>query len=304
MPFHEMHGRYYSAVAEILREAMDGSLTPAGINRIVQEKAFAESMLTIPEKLKDGSWPLLTGDMRTPLRHAPTMPLTTLQRQWMKALLQDPRIRLFGVTDAGLEDVEALYPEDTFVYFDRYTDGDPYEDPAYVDRFRTILRALHENKRLYIEFTSARGKRQRWNCVPRHLEYSSKDDKFRLITCSSPYRTSINLARMERCELAEPFDPAGLAPIAGEKKRLVLELTDERNALERVMFHFSHLEKQTLQTGEKQYQLTLLYDPEDETEILIRVLSFGPLLKAIEPEDFIARLRERIEKQMKLGAQG
>lgn len=301
MPFHEMHGRYYSAVAEILREAVSGSLTPAKLRQIVQEKAFAESMLTIPDKLKDGSWPLLTEDLRTPLQHAPTMPLTSLQRQWMKALLHDPRIRLFGVTDAGLEDVEALYPEDTFIYFDRYADGDPYADPAYAARFRTILQALHEKKRLYIEFTSARGRQQRWNCVPHHLEYSSKDDKFRLITCSSPHRTSINLSRMTRCELSDPFEPADLLPIAQFRKRLVLELIDERNALERVMFHFSHLEKQTLQIGEKQYQLTLLYDPEDETEILIRVLSFGPLLKAIEPEDFIAKLRERIEKQMKLG---
>lgn len=303
MPFHEIHGRYFSAVAEILREATSGRLTPALLRKIVQEKAFAESLLTIPDKLKDGSWPLLTQDMRTPLRHAPTMPLTTLQKRWMKALLNDPRTRLFGLTGEGLEDVEPLYPEGTFIYSDRCADGDPYEDPGYIRRFQTILQALHEKRRLYIEFTSGRGLQQRWNCVPYRLEYSPKDDKFRLITCSSPHRTSINLGRITHCELAEPFDPAVLAPAAWEKSKLVLKLTDERNALERVMFHFSHLEKQTLQTGEKKYLLTLWYDPEDETEILIRVLSFGPLLKVVEPEPFIEKLRARIEKQVLLRTQ-
>ena len=60
--------------------------------------------------LKDGTWPLLNADLTTPLRHAPRMPLTTLEKRWLKTLLQDPRIRLFDVPAAGLEDA-AYYPD-------------------------------------------------------------------------------------------------------------------------------------------------------------------------------------------------
>lgn len=303
MPFHEIYSRYYNAVADILKHAAEGSLTPAILTGIVQEKAFAESLLTIPENLRNETWPLITGDLRTPLQHAPTVPLTDLQKRWLKSLLDDPRIRLFDPPTDGLENVEPLYPPGTFVYFDRYTNGDPFEDPGYIERFRTILTAVKEKRRIGLQFTSHRGHLHNWNCVPYKLEYSSKDDKFRLITLSTPNRTSINLHRITECELGEHFDAEKYGRFEPERRKLVLEVTDERNALERVMLHFSHLEKQTVRIDDKRYLLTMLYEPEDETELLIRVLSFGPLLKALEPESFISQLKERIKKQVRLRTQ-
>ena len=88
-----------------------------------------------------------------------------------------------------------------------------------------------------------------------------------------------------------------------KKRILVLELTDERNALERAMLHFSHLEKQTERMEDGRYRLTLFYQQEDETELLIRVLSFGPMLKAVFPEDFVKKLQERLEKQKRTRTQ-
>ena len=66
------------------------------------------------------------------------------------------------------------------------------------------------------------------------------------------------------------------------------------------MLHFSHLEKQTERIGDNRYRLTLRYEKEDETELLIRVLSFGPALKVISPEKFKKRLLRRLELQMQL----
>lgn len=85
-----------------------------------------------------------------------------------------------------------------------------------------------------------------------------------------------------------------------KKRILVLELTNERNALERAMLHFSHLDKETERIDENRYKITLFYEREDETELLIRVLSFGPVLKVIFPDDFVKKLCERLEKQKKL----
>lgn len=81
----------------------------------MQEKAFAESVLSIPVALQSGAWPLLDSDFHTILREKPTMPLTTLQKRWLKAILSDPRIALFDPDTSGLEDVEPLYSQDTFV---------------------------------------------------------------------------------------------------------------------------------------------------------------------------------------------
>ena len=51
-------------------------------------------------------------------------------------------------------------------------------------------------------------------------------------------------------------------------------ITDERNALERAMLHFAHFEKQAERTDDGRYILRLKYYENDETEIVIRVLSF------------------------------
>ena len=297
MIFSEIYGSYFKAVSAILAKAVDGTLTEREITRTVLENAFGESLVTIPAKLSDGSWPLLTDDFGTPLRHAPHAPLTTLEKQWLKALLLDPRIRLFDPSEEGLEDVEPLFTPDQFVYFDRYADGDPYDDPRYIEHFRLIIRAMHEKRKLRVRFHGHRGTRQSYICIPYKLEYSSKDDKFRLITGFRNKPLTVNLSRIDSVHILEPWDESEYLQPREREKTLVMELYDSRNSLERAMLHFSDLEKETERIDEKHYRITLNYKQGDETEILIRILSFGPVLKVIEPETMAKQIRERLERQ-------
>ena len=226
-----------------------------------------------------------------------------MQKRWLKALLSDPRIKLFDPPTEGLEDVEPLYPPDTFVYYDRFNDGDPFEDPGYIKRFRCILSAIRHKRWMRIQFEGHNGIPHYWRCVPYKLEYSPKDDKFRLISANKRESLSINLGRIQQCFMLEPCEDADYRPKPMKKRILVLELTDDRNALERVMLHFSHLDKETERIDDTHYKITLFYEKEDETELLIRVLSFGPVLKVVFPDDFVKKLTERLEKQKKLRIQ-
>ena len=54
-------------------------------------------------------------------------------------------MKLFDADIKGLENAEPLYSQDMFVYFDRYNDGDPYNDERYIRNFKTVLKALREN---------------------------------------------------------------------------------------------------------------------------------------------------------------
>jgi len=303
MLFSEVYGTYYHVLAKLLEKAVDGTLTRESMNAIIRDNGFEESILTIPEALENQTWPLIQDDFTTPLEHKPTMPLTQLQKRWLKALLGDPRIKLFDPPMDGLEDVQPLYPPDTFVYYDRYGDGDPFEDPEYIKRFRCILSAIRHRRWLRIWFTGHRGVSHCWRCIPYKLEYSAKDDKFRLISANKRDVLSINLARITGCVMMETCEEADYRPMEMKKRKLVLELTDERNALERVMLHFSHLTKETERIDDKRYRMTLFYEREDETELLIRVLSFGPVLKVIFPDDFIKKLVQRLEKQKRMRTQ-
>ncbi len=68
------------------------------------------------------------------------------------------------------------------------------------------------------------------------------------------------------------------------------------------MLHFADLEKRTEQAAHRCYRIEILYRAEDETEILIRVLSFGPFLKVTEPGSFVSLVKERLKKQIELDA--
>jgi len=298
MLFNEVYGSYYNIVTNILREAVRGELTQAAMLKIIRQEGFEESTLTIPAALKEQSWPLLTEDLKTPLRHEPAMPLTLLQKRWLKTLLQDPRIKLFRLEESGLEEVESLYSPECFVYYDRYSDGDNFMDKGYQERFHKILTGLQEERRISVSWKSGKGNLMQQQGTPYRIEYSPKDDKFRLLLASGQKMFIINMARLQKVKL---LDFCELSTQVKQKKReAVLELKDERNALERIMLHFSHLEKETEQLDEEHYRLTFRYFAEEETEILIRILSFGPMIKVVAPESLQQSIRERIGRQMRL----
>lgn len=297
MLFSEVYGSYYNVVAGVLEKAVQGDLSEKDINNIVLEKAFGESILNIPNALKSENWKLINRDMETPLLDIPEMPLTLLQKQWLKALLNDTRIKLFGPSIDGLEGVEPLYEQKVLEYFDRYSDGDEFENPEYINNFQVILKALKQNKKLRMKYTGRQWKEKEFVCSPIKLEYSSKDNKFRLRAIAYRKCFTLNLSKIKDCEITGFEINDDINEYSNNRQTLVLQLKDERNALERVMMHFSHLEKEAERIDDKHYRITLKYDKDDETEILIRILSFGPMIKIISPDSFIRQLKNRIDKQ-------
>ena len=301
MLFSEVYSAYFNVVAAIVSEALAGDISAKDISRIIEDKAFSESIMSIPSALAGGQWTIMDKDYKTILMRKPQMPLTLLQKRWLKALSLDPRIALFGVELVGLEDIEPLYTQDDFYYFDRYNDGDSYTDPAYVSHFKMVLTALKEKCRIYIEYQSRHGKPISGTYIPYRLEYSSKDDKFRLETAGHA-AAYINLQRIKDCKVLAAYDESEVAPPSRKEQSVLLLLTDERNALERVLLHFADCRKETRRLDGDNYQVQLWYEAQDEAELLIRILSFGPMLRVLSPPPFIDKVRQRLDMQRKLGS--
>ena len=298
MLFSEYYGAYFACVAEILSEAVEGTLTKEKISEIAAKQGLGESVLTIPANLRNGNWPLITPDCKTPVRHLPPHPTTLLQKRWLKTLLLDPRIHLFGLTDKGLEDVAPLFDPAKIVWYDRYCNGDSFEDESYIERFRLLLEAVKTHRKVQVIFDSHRGKHNNWTVIPYRLEYSSTDDKFRLLCHSGKWRNrTLNLSRISYVRLWGTFDPDDYPVPELTNESVTLEVTNERNALERAMLQFSYLAKRTERISDKVFRMTLNYRQEDETELLIKIISFGPLVKVVEPDSFASLIKERIERQ-------
>ena len=309
MLFSEIYSAYYNTVASIISCSQQGKLDSDLLFKIVKESAFPESFMTIGSALETGKWPLVKKDYSTNIQNIPTMPLSILQKRWLKALCNDKQIRLF-VSDEVLErlknqlqDVEALFNENDYYLYDKYSDGDPYDDSNYIKNFRTVLEAIHQKKTISVEYTGRFGQQKRFICAPYKIEYSEKDDKFRIISKVKNRHSILNIARINSCELTDnsKVDDISEEDLPDNRRTSVtLEIYDERKAMERVMLAFAHFEKSAVQVSDEVYRLTLNYDSFDEIELVVRVLSFGPMVKVLEPESFRNLIQERISKQIEL----
>lgn len=328
MLFDKVYGCYYRAVRRILKEAAQKPLSAGRMEEIVRACGFQESALTILPKIKEGIWSFgemdEQGNFCSAVSHVPLLPPTYLQKSWLKALLSDPRIGLFVEEEERkrlereFEGVEPLYSQEDFYYFDRYLDGDDYASPEYRKNFRTALLALRGGRPLFVAY-AGKAARQRsgiGDCVthealPVQIQYSPKDDKFRLC-CLEWFRGSFsrevlfNMGRIRACHISrretktalnQPRFPEGVRC----EEPVTIAISGERNSLERCMLHFANYEKHT-EFDEKrgEYICSIYYDRADETELLIELLSFGPVIRVLGPAPFLAQVRERVKRQHEL----
>lgn len=300
MIFSELYSVYYNTVARIIEAAAKPEVTEKELRQLVADNAFSESTLTILPALKSEKWQLLDKDLKPVLKHKPTMPLTMLQKRWLKAIADDPRIRLFDVRLPELDGVQPLFTRDDYRIYDRYSDGDPFEDENYIRNFRFILSAIKSGRPIRIIMINKFGKEVCMRFFPKGFEYSAKDDKIRILAYGSKY-SFFNLGRIRSCEYYVGTGSWRETTRDTDKKELTLTITDERNALERVMLHFAHFEKQAERLDDNRYILRLKYYESDETELVIRILSFGPYVKVTEPQCFVNLIKERLIAQKDCG---
>ena len=314
--FSELYGAYFRITAKVLSEH---ALTDDEVRSIVAEEGFRDSGLFLTKKLlpqKDGSdWGLLARDKAGILHPVtvsePSHVLTALQKRWLRSKLDDPRICLF-LSDEELAllrervgDIEPLYSPEMIRYVDRYSDGDDFTDPEYRKNFRIILAALKSRSATEIEFVSSRGKRIVGKFLPCKLEYSQRDDKFRVF-CSSEFKgsTVVNLGRVKSVRQL-PNGKEKLCEMNADALRcdepIQIAVGSERRADERFLMEFAAYEKRTeREEGSNMVRVKLWYDKNDETELLIRLLSYGPTLEIIGPPDMRRKAAERVRRQYKL----
>lgn len=303
MIFSELYSAYYNTVAAILSDILDGKGSEKDLQKIVANRAFGESAMTILPSLKSGKWQLVRPDLTTPIEHSPTMPLTTLQKRWLKAISLDPRVRLFDPKFPKLDGVEPLFTPDDYLIYDKYGDGDPFEDEEYIIKFRVVLDAIRSGGQIKFEMTDRHGCNMFIRCRPVKLEYSEKNDKFRVITMGWHKVSTVNLAKIRSCMpyRGEMHTPDRRKAVAYDT--VTVKVCDVRNTMERFMLHFAHFEKRAEKLDQKHYLVKIKYPRDDESEIVIRVLSFGPTVEVVAPDHFRELIAEKLKKQSELAGE-
>lgn len=322
--FSELYNCYYQVVRALITN--QSSISKASLRAYVAEMGYEESVLYLLPKLLNGDWDILRknhdGSLTARLSSDFYVPLTSLQRSYLKALLSDAKIRLFmdeaqhSELLALFSDVEPLYTAEDFCYYDRFLDGDDYTNDDYRKHFRILLEAIRHNQYVDILYAPVTGKRLHHHYLPCKLEYSVKNDCFRLLAINRHSLISgsrddtcrIETLRLSRIRSVTPTeqhtkeipDINRMLQHAYYKEPVTFLLVNERNALERAMLQFANYEKNTRRLEGNTYECQIYYNKLNETELLIEILSFGPMLRVTGNESFLQLVRTRLKKQREL----
>lgn len=317
--FSELYNCYFQILKSILTESH--GISANELRSQIMMDGFEETPLYLLPKLFSGEWGLFEqkGELYySRLSDGFYAPLSKLQRSYLKTILLDKRMQLF-LEDGQIqellaifEDTPALWTPDMFYYYDRFADCDDYDSPTYRVNFRTLLLAMENRQFVDIEYLSKTGRRVHHYYYPARLEFSIKNNKFRLLsvkhTKQHQFRLeTLNLDRVECVSLIEEtmpesFDVNALIKESYYREPVRLLIRNERNALERTMLHFANYEKNTTKREDNLYECLIYYNKMMETELLIEVMSFGPMIQVLGNEGFLAQLKERLKRQQRLAS--
>lgn len=310
--FSEIFGCYYKVITEIVNNS---PLSVDEIRNIINENGFAESCFHLLPKLE--TLPFIEkrdGKYYSLLENKIKMPITNIEKSWLKAISQDLRFELFAVDydKSKLDDIEPLYEQEQFKYYDKYSDGDDFDNYYYQKHFHKINTAMENRTLVKIVYQSPkREKVSIGHYIPLRFEFSPKDDKFRffaarIIKGKILDYVCLNMGRILDVRSSnETFKgKPNLEPHIEKfdcEEPVVVEVYNDRNAIERFMVEFSTYRKNSEFDDNTQTCTTkIYYRKTDEIEVLIKLLSFGPTLKVLGPERFLKLFKYRIKKQYEM----
>ncbi|AOT69417.1 WYL domain-containing protein [Geosporobacter ferrireducens] len=316
--YNEIYGLYYWMLEKILKKAMSSELTLKDIHDIVAQYGFSESNLYFtPEVIAQGKqgYNLLKesgAGYASILQSSPAKPLTNLQKSFIKSVLSDKKIHLFFDEDMlkeiheALWDTAPLFNVDNIAFKETALDRDDYADEKYISNFKCILGAIRDNRALKICFNTSKGERKTMKLAPYKLEYGIRDDKFRICGIriqeeKENLYVKINLARIVSITvLKQSFLLDYESFIAAKRKTepIEIEVYNLRKGFERVFIGLSNYERiSSFHEESGKCSIKIYYTDDDEQELLILLLSYGPAIKVLGPPDFRTKFIERVQKQ-------
>ncbi len=251
---------------------------------------------------------------QTVRRPADLLPITSIEAQWLGNILRHPLAKGF------LEDAEIygllerlgemdLFDINEIVLYDQFTDVEEfYRQSDFGAALRMLRKAIRENRKVKIAYQSQYGRKSNYICSPVYLEYSRRDNRFRIQAVSGENAMkTFNLERIQNVtEMEETFDRAAAERVIENHAKeneceLVVFFNGTKNIPDRILTEFSCFRKKCVKWGSERYRMTLYYDRQDEREILVRLLGYGAMINVFNDTGDVRReLIERLENQLEL----
>lgn len=236
---------------------------------------------------------------------------------WLANMIEDKRIRLF----LGKETIEklvaalrekAIHMTGYSKYFDvrhSYKAGDDVESQEFLQKFHVVYEAVQNRSTLQFSNVASNGmKYENCKAVPFRIEYSNLENRFRVSLFSLDHNRPMkaNISRLydvaicEECKECKDVDGKYmLDAIAGRKaaEPLVIEVRDEKNAIERCFALFSSYERRAYAREDGLYILEIDYYEFDKEEIITKVLTLGHAVRIINNSPIKDAIKRRLTSQ-------
>lgn len=258
-------------------------------------------------------------------------PLTKIEVRWLMTVINDPLATVFLSPKQIHAIMEALekapfkperLPFDAINYYDRYNHEKRFKEDANginIKRqtsnkelicLRILYHAIGCGNKVKIAYKNWKGKKCYIMCDPLWIEYSRRDDVFRVSyihnsmaairTINVPrifYVTELQNKHFELKDRREQYDAILKETMTSIKVEFY---QGTRNLPDRILTEFSLWEKRCVyDVSSKKYTMTLYYSMLDEKEIILRLLSYGPYIRIVADDDnhVLSEIKRRIVKQ-------
>lgn len=244
------------------------------------------------------------------------VPLTQMEMRWLRTMLEDRWIGYFLAPEERQALLQALMegeaipvplPMNRVKYFDQ--NRFPKEQRKGEARaVRGLLEAITRRRVVHLQYLSVKEKRISGRFCPVLLMFSKRDNRFQgyLQSCQNQRIYILNLSRIQSVALTEEcFDYSAakeaLDQYQAEQERSVeVEFFNVRDLAERLLTEFSPWKKRCVyERSTGLYRLTLFYQKQEEADLVVRLMGYGPDLRITDSGHPIRQaVEERVRRQM------
>jgi len=242
------------------------------------------------------------------------LPLSSVEVQWLRNVLQNSLSKYFLDQNDINYLMSALPSMDYFdindvTITDQFADvSEFYMDVKGTEQLRKIMAAIDSEKYIIVKYKSQYGRLTDYKCAPVYIEYSKRDNRFRVRgVCNKKSVKAFNLERVvDIVNTDASFDITSIEHIVDSfdkenEKSLVVYFNELNDVPNRILSEFACYKKTCMRWGTGKYRMTLFYNHNDRKEIIIRLLSYGSLIRVCDDTgDVLNEMKDRIRNQLEL----
>lgn len=311
--FNGLKNKYFTALTEIIYEIKkNGAITQMKFKEKLFPTNSEYNVTLLKELLNDSNIFEIENagkpdDNKISLKINNTIPISPnmAERIWLLTALESDAALIFFTNDEREKLCSILRKQCEPMNADFFADTEyKMPSPKRTEHICLILKAIHENKKIYYNYQDKKRVRYHGITTPIKIEYSKTNGTFYLShrpdDQNRPIKSYLNWISEikildETADIPKIFNAVEERKVSQELKFDVIDPENKYGAADRAKILFSRYTRLITET-ENCVHFSIEYYTFQEKELIEAIMLFGPRIKVISPQSIIDEIKKRIEK--------